>query len=202
MITITGDSVWPRGSVHGDTTAPSLYSIGVGLGRMPRFAGQVRIFYPVMAHTITVACLLNPAHAIYGLLHDAPEAIVGDVHTTWKTDAARHHETDLLERITRMLGLQWPWPQDAIDAVHQADADVLAAEAHVLDHAEAATWWPGADTDPRLEYARGLTHAQSLRASAWLHADTAGRKFERMVRNTIDTARWNESWAKGQVIEA
>jgi hypothetical protein len=54
MITYTGDSIWPRGSEHDKGEAPSLYSIGVGLGRTARFAGQTKLFYTVLMHTFQV----------------------------------------------------------------------------------------------------------------------------------------------------
>jgi hypothetical protein len=142
VITVTGESVWPRGSEHGDQGAPSLRAIGVGLARTVRFAGQTSRFYTVLAHTFTVAELLPEELHAYALLHDAPEAIVGDVSATWKTDDHRAAEDDLLERISRSVGLPWPWAHDVWAAVKVADETALAAEAHVLGHVEAEKWWP------------------------------------------------------------
>lgn len=186
MITYTGESVWPKGSEHGDTGVPSLYSIGVGLGRMPRFAGQTKILYSVLQHSFVVADLVMPEHRIYALLHDAPEAIVGDVPTAWKTSAAKAHEEDLLKRISESLGIAWPWPRQAIIDVGYADRLALAAEAHVLGHAEAEKWWPFGSVDLR---AYDLTKSYALRLSDDLFpADADGREYTENVNKCLSEA--------------
>lgn len=185
MITYTGQSVWPTGSEHDTGGVPLFFDIGVGLGRMPRFAGQVRQFYPVLAHTFTVADLVESDHRAFALLHDAPEAIVGDVPTTWKTDAARAAEADLLERMTRSAGLEWPWPEAAQADVKRADAIVLAAEAHALQHREADIWWPQTDwTDDHWDAFHATRHRLPA-AQTWLDADVAGSAFRTAALDAI-----------------
>lgn len=187
MITLTGESIWPRGSEHGDDGVPSLMSIGAGLGRMPRFAGQTQRLYSVLAHTFVVAELVAHEHRAFALLHDAPEAIVGDVPTTWKTDDARAHEADLLERITLDLDLPWPWPDDAQAAVKLADAAALAAEAHVLGHAEAAKWWPDVDDD-----ARRLTERFAGMVRVYLDRRAAGIAYTNAIAQHVAIVRPRE----------
>lgn len=187
MITLTGESVWPRGSEHGDAGVPSLMSIGAGLGRMPRFAGQTQRLYTVLAHTFVVAELVEPAYRVYALLHDAAEAIVGDVPTTWKTAEARAHEDDLLERITHDLDLPWPWPHAAQAAVKKADALALAAEAHVLGHAEAAKWWP--DVDPNAE---ALTQRLAGMVRVYLDRRAAGIAYTNAIAEHVAIVRPRE----------
>lgn len=186
MMTITGDIVFPKGSERGGDGVPSLYSIGTGLGRMPRFAGQTPIYYPVLCHVLTVADLVPPQFRIYALLHDAAEALVGDVPTPWKTDAARAAEDDILERLTVSLGLSWPWPEDAHKAVKEADALALAAEAHVLGHPAASEWWEGADTAEETANARRLTLDRIPTAFSWLQHSFAGPAYERHVINALE----------------
>lgn len=186
MITYTGQSVWPSDSPHHvPGTAPRLFDIGVGLGRMPRFAGQVRTFYSVLAHTFTVADLVPAPFRSFALLHDAPEAIVGDVPTTWKTDAARAMEADLLERISRSVNLPWPWPTDATIAVKHADAIALAAEAHALGHSEAEKWWPRDDWDETHAKAFRITVERMRQHLHWLDADIAGGVFRAEALDAI-----------------
>lgn len=189
MITYSGKPIWPTGHQHDTGESPLFFDIGVGLGRMPRFAGQVAHFYPVLAHTFTVADLVDLDFRAYALLHDAPEAIVGDVPTTWKTDAARAAEADLLERISRSAGLPWPWPDEAVAAVKRADAACLAAEAHALQHREAEIWWPKASWDDDTHEAFDATRHRLPAAQLWLDADTAGSAFRTAALDAVLPAR-------------
>lgn len=143
MITNSGRSVYP--STHKDfveAVGPSLEDIAVGLGRIPRFAGQVPVHYTVLCHTLTVAQITTPPARIYSLLHDAPEAVVSDVPTTWKSMQAIAYEQEIMERICAEHGIMWPPPNDLWQEVRACDAAALAAEAHILGHPAAAEHWP------------------------------------------------------------
>lgn len=169
MIAFEGTHVYPA---HG---APTLREIGIGLGRQPRFAGQTRKWYPVLAHSIVAALLLPAEWRVYGLLHDAHEAVLGDTVTTWKSPE-RHAQEDLLQaRIYERLGLPWPGP-DATVALKAADLACLAAEAHVLGHPEAEAHWPLADV--KLETWMRV-HDQLDECRDYLDADKAAAKMER-----------------------
>ena len=141
MITYSNRAVFPAG-----TGAPSLEDIAVGLGRIPRFAGQTRDWYPVLGHILVVSRIIDPKYALHGLLHDATEAVVSDVPTPWKTVAAKRREQMLLKRIYKSLDLEMP-DAEAQEAVANADRTALAAEAHVLGHAAASHIWPVYDMD-------------------------------------------------------
>lgn len=162
VITHSGAEVWPD-----NDGVPTLQDIGRGLGRTARFAGQTERLYSVLAHTCVVAELVQPENRIHALLHDAPEAIVGDVPTTWKTDAARAYEHDLTQRIYRSLELAPP-TEPALADVARADYLALIAEAHVLGHANPG-WW---DEEPDPKAVR-LTE----RALSW------SRRHERDLHN-------------------
>ena len=115
----------------GGDSAPKLESIGLGLGRHPRFAGQTRRPYNVLAHSFVVASFLLPEHRVHGLLHDAGEAVLGDIPTDWKTEADREREGRLMARIYKGLGLEAPHPIVCL-AVKEADKRALSAEATLL----------------------------------------------------------------------
>lgn len=168
MITYSGRSVWPSDTPEPDVptdVSPSLEDIAVGLGRTPRFAGQTRLYYTVLCHSFCAARLaskLLPADANlqrWCLLHDAHEAIIGDVPTTWKHDRTKQDGDELDVRIALELRLE-PLDERQAAVLKQIDAALLAAEAHELGHSEAEKWWPEASHDRLVRQARALTLVQ------------------------------------------
>ena len=129
MITASGRNCWQH-----DEGVPSLRDIGQGLGRISRFAGQTVEWYPVLAHVLTVATIVPPIAAIYGLFHDAPEAMTSDVPTPWKAKEQRELEHKLYERMCRAYGLPWPVPPEIQKEVEEGDYQALIAEAYVMGH--------------------------------------------------------------------
>lgn len=142
MITASSAQIFPSWHEHHTGEVPTVADIAQGLGRMVRFAGQTVKYYSVLTHSIVCSELVDDEYKIYALLHDAPEAIVSDVPTTWKSDEAVENEMELLCSICQSIGVPLYWVGDALIAVKQADAACLAAEAHALGHAQAERWWP------------------------------------------------------------
>jgi len=136
MITRTGERVFTNNNV-----GPSQESIAVALSRIPRFCGHTREWYSVFSHTMVVNQLMVKKYRLDGQMHDAPEAVVSDVPTPWKTVAAKKRERMLLRRIYRDLGIALLDAQVQM-AVEAADAAALAAEAHLLGHPAAEEVWP------------------------------------------------------------
>jgi uncharacterized protein len=66
-----------------------LDDIAHALSMICRFTGHTRTFYSVAEHSVRVAELLPPPLKIYGLLHDAHEAYIGDISTPLR-DALEH----------------------------------------------------------------------------------------------------------------
>jgi len=135
MITFDGQCVAPQ-----NHQAPSLEAIALSLGRQCRFGGQTRQWYCVLAHSMLVCDIAGvipdsaPSLSLACLLHDAGEAVCGDIPTPWKTEADRRREDEILGRIYDSLGLSHMWPLtiDLAEAVAKADLLALRAEATLL----------------------------------------------------------------------
>lgn len=141
MITYSGQSVFPWYDDRYTGESPDLSDIAIGLGRQSRFAGQTVFFYNVLCHVLVASKLVGPTYRIHVLLHDAAEAIMGDVPTTWKPDVFSTLEQDIIDILYDSIGLPHPSAVD-LAAVKQADMACLAGEAHALGHAKAEKYWP------------------------------------------------------------
>jgi hypothetical protein len=125
MLTYTSREVTESGG------CPSLLDISVQLGRIPRFCGATKTFWPVLLHSFVVADLLPKNLEIHGLLHDSSEIAVGDIPGPHKPECIREFERALRKRIYLSLKLQFPSESDLHEVKH-ADIRSLAAEARVL----------------------------------------------------------------------
>lgn len=84
---------------------PSLIDIAVGLSRQPRFGGQTGRWWSVIDHTLFGLELVkqqspgNRELQLAWMLHDAHEALTGDVPTPFKTPDFKAVQDDLDRRI-------------------------------------------------------------------------------------------------------
>lgn len=173
--------------------APSLFTMGVSLGRIVRFTGHCKEFYTVLAHSFVVAGIMRPEIGIHGLLHDTPEVMVSDVPTPMKSQVARNREKVLLERIYVANGLDWPIADDILEELEDADHKALIAEAHILEHPGAESIW-GIDFDPE---AGRLTRKYLKQVPEFLQAEVAGKAFERQFKKYAKLAGLDDpgEWA-------
>lgn len=98
-----------------------------------RYNGHSYGFLSVARHSVWVAEMLrsDPALALWGLLHDAAEAYLGDLVAPLKHGPVlgpvfQHAEDQALKVIAKAFGLVWPMPV----AVHEAD---LAARGEEME---------------------------------------------------------------------
>lgn len=159
------------------TGVPSLYTIGVALGRIPRFCGHTQRWYPVLCHSVVVARLLPEEKQIHGFMHDFQECVFADVPTPMKTQVARNREERVLERIYIANGIELP-DEETLDLVHEADYKALVAEAYILGHSGASDQWPEAPD----EMAAALTQKMLKDVTRFLDADVAGTYLAREFR--------------------
>ncbi|MFG1319866.1 hypothetical protein [Xanthobacter autotrophicus] len=110
--------------------------IAAHLAKACRFAGACHVPYSVAQHSVVVADQLPPTLRLYGLLHDAHEAYIGDIPAPMKAALAVHNGREVLRSIVEMhdaaihaaAGLPWPPPRAVAQAVHQADLRAFATE--------------------------------------------------------------------------
>jgi hypothetical protein len=107
-----------------------IVDIAHALSMLVRFNGHCLKFYSVAEHSVHVSKLVAPAQALWGLLHDASEAYLGDVPTPLKKELVRFKELEqvMMEAIARRFQL------DAEDhaAIKKADIRMLRVERNVL----------------------------------------------------------------------
>jgi hypothetical protein len=143
MICYDGEKVTLKGG------APTLFSMGVSLGRQVRWNGHYHDhrFYSILCHTCAVADLCKPKDRLRGAFHDVPEVLASDVPTPMKTKWARKREHILLRNICIVYGLGWPIPAAQEKRVKKIDDLVKTAEAHILKHPSAEEFFPDPDRD-------------------------------------------------------
>jgi 5'-deoxynucleotidase YfbR-like HD superfamily hydrolase len=96
-----------------------LEDIAHGLSNLCRFNGQTRAYYSVAQHSVIVSQWCNRADALWGLLHDAAEAYLGDVVSPIKRNLGmekyRLAEEVVMRAIADRYGLPWEDHSDAED---------------------------------------------------------------------------------------
>lgn len=155
----------------------TLNDIAHGLSMVCRFAGQASRFYSVAEHSVHVARLVPPHLGRAALLHDAAEALIGDVSRPLKSllpdyrQVEARIEFDLAARFTPPGQRLIDWHVPDIKA---ADLAMCAVEARFLMSPD-ADYWAGIGADPALvEIARRRCRLNYDRpefaAIAWLRA--------------------------------
>lgn len=148
-------------------------AIGDALAKINRYSGRTPAPWPVAAHSIVVAMLCSPAARAWGLMHDAHEALIGDLTTpalelfcAYGTPVGAAVIRNAIRRskegIDAKLVAQWQINvTPAIrDEVHRADKIACQAEMFVLMGAEVAI--PEADQD---DLERAITHIRDLESA-------------------------------------
>jgi hypothetical protein len=123
MQTVTGRKFWPldprKSEVHG-------FDIAHALSNICRFGGHTRQFYSVAEHSVYVSHAIDPEHALWGLLHDAAEAYLGDIIRPIKPYIAMYKVRE--ERVMRVIEQFYNLPPEPKEIVKRADNAVLATE--------------------------------------------------------------------------
>lgn len=119
--------------------------IAHALSNICRFGGHCRTFYSVAEHSVRVANLLatwgvSEKVQLWGLLHDASEAYLGDIPTPIKNQPAFAAYKEAEERLQRQICLRFKLPLEEPKEVKKADRILLATEARDLMPYKLAHW--------------------------------------------------------------
>lgn len=144
MQTYTGQAFWPL-----DPNPFEIHpaDIAHALSMICRYGGHSRFFYSVAEHCVLVSRAVAPEYALWGLLHDASEAYVGDMVRPLKRHMPQYRavEDNLLDHIACRFGLEPGIPQ----AVHDADNRILLDERQaVMAMPPPLHWGPVEDLEP------------------------------------------------------
>ena len=96
------------------------------LSMINRFTGHTTVPYTVAQHSVVVSKLVPPEDSMWGLLHDASEAYLGDIATPLKSFLPDYMQLErhVQRTIAKKFGLKWPMPE----SVKVADRRALIHE--------------------------------------------------------------------------
>ena len=133
--TYTGRAIWP---LEPDPAHVCIEDIAHALSMKCRYTGHVREFYSVAEHSVYVSHIVPPEDALWGLLHDAPEAYLPDIARPIKSAIVGFKvvENMMMAAIATRFGL----PGDMPESIKHADLVMLATESRDLMSAPPYRW--------------------------------------------------------------
>jgi len=117
-----------------------IIDIAHALSHLCRYVGHCKHHYSVAQHSLLVSQHVPAEHALWGLMHDAAEAYIGDISSPLKRYAPELEDAE--GRIAVLVRDKWniPYDKEIADEVHRADlwlcyqeACVLLGNPHILD---------------------------------------------------------------------
>lgn len=127
----------PEGSVY------TIHDIANGLAHICRFTGQCHTFYSVAEHSVHCSRLVPPEDAFAALMHDASEAMMGDVSRPLKSLLPEYKRIE--KRVEAAILGHFGLPESLPPSVKKADMQMLAVEQkQCMSNSDK---WPGIEID-------------------------------------------------------
>jgi hypothetical protein len=143
-----------------DVTMINVMDIAHALSLQCRFNGHCLYFYSVAEHSVRVARLLRKKKdRLWGLLHDASEAYVGDLIRPVKELLPKYNEIEesVQQTIAKRFDLPWPIPE----SVKHADNVLLMTERRDILLPTISPWKID-DVDPLTENIKPMTSQEAM----------------------------------------
>ena len=157
MQTYTGGQFWPFQPLAVEVC---IEDIAHSLAYQCRFNGHSRVFYSVAQHSVHVSQLCPADDALWGLMHDAAEAYVGDIIRPIKLLIPEFSQLEdrVIQVIVRRFGMNPGEPP----SVKRADNIALATEARDVMSPAPATWGLAEEPDEKRIHPLGADAAEAL----------------------------------------
>lgn len=123
ITTISGRKFWPLDPHPEDV---DIHDIAWALSRICRFGGHTNSHYSVATHCTAVSLLVPEEDALWGLLHDASEAYVGDMVRPLKDGMDAYKQVE--NRVELVIANAFGLPLEMPESVHLADKRIVQAE--------------------------------------------------------------------------
>ena len=148
--------------LHPERSEISVPQIAAALSKICRFTGHTSEFYSVAQHSVYVSLIVPPEHAMWGLMHDAAEAFIGDVAKPLKMLLPDYQaiEKRVEWAVFKALGLSLPLPS----SVKHADIRLLVTEQRDLmpGHTSTGKLWFDVEPLPQVIVPMGPKDAEAL----------------------------------------
>jgi uncharacterized protein len=135
--TFTGRHVYPLAP---EPCQIAIEDIGHSLARQTRFLGHTKEPYSIAQHSVLVSQVVPPEDALWGLLHDASEAYLGDLPAPIKHDPAMAFYRAIEDRLMHAIAARFCLRPEAPESVKRADRLLLATEFRDVIHVEDMDW--------------------------------------------------------------
>lgn len=145
---IAGPTILLRSGSYFDFEVPeesaiTIEDIAHGLSHICRFTGQCHTFYSVAEHSVLCSQRVPAEHAFAALMHDAAEAVMGDVSRPLKSLLPDYKKIE--RRVERAILGKFGLSADCNDFVQKADMEMLAFEQQIV--MRNSDTWPGITTE-------------------------------------------------------
>ena len=171
MQTFTGRAFYPLSLDRNDINR---YDIAHSLSMQCRYNGHTSRFYSVAEHSVLMSQWVPEEDALWALLHDAPEAYIGDMIRPLKKHIPEFRKID--EQIMGAICDKFDLPFEMPDSVKEADNRIIENERRELLGKEPLPWTVHGAPLPGIEITGWLPKEAEEKYMSRLDELLAGRR--------------------------